>query len=107
MPEEVLIIFTTWPDAEKARSAARTLVEEKLIACANLVPGVESIYRWEGKVETSAEVLMICKTTIGRYQMLENRLRELHGYEVPEILSVRVTDGLPGYLRWVEGSCLD
>jgi periplasmic divalent cation tolerance protein len=107
MSEEVLIIFTTWPNVDKARGAARVLVEEKLAACANLLPGVESIYRWEGKVETSAEVLVIFKSTIGRYQMLESRIRELHGYEVPEILSVRVTDGLPSYLRWVEQSCFD
>ena len=63
MAEEVLVVLTTWPDVEKARAAARTLVEEKLAACANLVPGVESIYRWQGAVETSAEVLVILKTT--------------------------------------------
>jgi periplasmic divalent cation tolerance protein len=106
MAEEVLIILTTWPDAEKARAAARTLVEEKLAACANLVPGVESIYRWEGKVETSAEILMIVKTTIARYQALEDLIRTLHPYEVPEIVSLRVADGLPSYLRWVEQSCM-
>ena len=88
-------------------SRRRQTRREKLIACANLLPGVESIYRWQGKIETSAEVLVIFKTTIARYQMLETRIRELHGYEVPEILSVRVTDGLPSYLRWVEQSCFD
>jgi len=106
MAEEVLVVFTTWPDAEGARTAARTLVEEKLAACANLLPAVESIYRWEGKVETAGDVLMILKTTIARYQMLETRIRALHSYEVPEIVSLRVTDGLPAYLRWVEQSCL-
>lgn len=106
MAEEVLLVLTTWPDPAKARAAAQTLVEERLAACANLVPGVESIYRWEGKVETAGEVLMILKTTIARYQMLETRIRALHSYEVPEIVSLRVTDGLPAYLRWVEQSCL-
>ena len=106
MAEEVLVVLTTWPDADAARAAARTLVEEKLAACANIVPGVESIYRWEGKVETNAEVLMILKTTIARYQMIETRICELHSYELPEIISLRVTDGLPAYLRWVEQSCL-
>ena len=106
MAEEVLVILTTWPDADSARAAARALVGEKLAACANIVPGVESIYRWEGKVETGAEVLMILKTTIARYQMLETRIRALHTYELPEIVSLRVTDGLPAYLRWVEQSCL-
>jgi periplasmic divalent cation tolerance protein len=106
MSEEVLIVLTTWPDVEKARAAGRILVEEKLAACANLVPAVESIYRWEGKVETAGEVLMLLKTTIARYQMLETRVRALHPYEVPEVISLRVTDGLPAYLRWVEQSCL-
>lgn len=106
MAEEVLLVFTAWPDATVAREAARVLVEERLAACANIVPAVESIYRWEGKVETASEVLMILKTTIGRYPQLEMRIKALHSYEVPEIVSLRVTDGLPAYLRWVEASCV-
>lgn len=105
MAEEVLVVLTTWPDVEKARAAARTLIEEKLAACANILPGVESIYRWEGKIETSTEVMMVLKTTIGRYQMLDARILALHSYEVPEIVVLQVTDGLPSYLRWVEQSC--
>jgi periplasmic divalent cation tolerance protein len=104
---EILVVLTTWPDVEKARAAAQKLVEEKIVACANLVPRMESIYRWQGKVETSAEVLVIFKTTSACYPMLESRIRELHGYEVPEILSLRVSDGLSGYLQWIEESCLD
>jgi periplasmic divalent cation tolerance protein len=99
---DVLIVLTTWPDAEKARAAARTLVEEKLAACANIVPSVESIYRWQGNVETSAEVMAIFKTTTARYSALEARIRELHTYEVPEILSLRVANGFPDYLKWVQ-----
>ncbi|MGB8169179.1 MAG: divalent-cation tolerance protein CutA [Chthoniobacteraceae bacterium] len=106
MAEEVLVVFTTWPDAVAARAAARVFVEERLAACANLVPAIESIYRWEGKVETASEVWMILKTTIGRYPQLEARIKALHSYEVPEIVSLRVTDGLPAYLRWVEASCV-
>ena len=105
MAEEVLTVFTTWPDLETARTAARALVEEKLAACGNIVPGVESIYRWEGKVETGAEVLVIFKTTTGSYPMFETRLRALHPYQVPEVLALRITDGLPAYLRWVGQSC--
>ena len=105
MAHEVLTVFTTWPDLDTARTAARALVEEKLAACGNIVPGVESVYRWEGKVETGAEVLVIFKTTIGSYPKLETRLRELHPYHVPEVLALRITDGLPAYLRWVEQSC--
>jgi periplasmic divalent cation tolerance protein len=106
MAEEVLIVLTTWPDAEKARAAAAALVNERLAACANIVPAVESIYRWEGKVETAAETLMILKTTIGRYPQLETRIKAMHSYAVPEIVSLRVTDGLPAYLRWVEAACV-
>jgi len=106
MAEEVLVVLTTWPDVEKARAAARTFVEEKLAACGNIVPGVESIYHWKGAVETSAEVLVLFKTTIARYQAFESRLLELHPYEVLEIVTFRATDGLPRYLRWVESSCL-
>jgi len=102
-----LIILTTWPDAESARAATRKLVEEKLAACGNLVPGIESIYRWQGKIETSSEVLVIFKTTAARLAQLEERIRELHSYEVPEILAVPVRAGLPAYLRWVEESCRD
>jgi len=105
MAEEVLTVFTTWPDLETARKAARVLVEERLAACGNIVPGVESVYRWEGQVETGAEVLVVFKTVIGSYQMFETRLRALHPYQVPEVLALRVTDGLPSYLRWVEQNC--
>jgi periplasmic divalent cation tolerance protein len=105
MAEEVLIILTTWPDMEVARTATRAIIEQKLAACGNIVPAVESIYQWQGKVETSAEVLVIFKTTIARYQMLEARIKGLHPYEVPEIISVRITDGFPPYLRWVEQTC--
>ena len=105
MAEEVLTVCTTWPDLDTARTAARTLVEERLAACGNIVPGVESVYRWEGKVETGAEVLVVFKTVIGSYQMFETRLRALHPYQVPEVLALRVTDGLPAYLRWVEQNC--
>src|SRR5258708_4783981 len=99
MAVEALVVLTTWPDVEKARAAARTLVEESLAACANIVPGVESIYRWEGKLETSAEVLMVVKTTRARYPALQARITELHSYEVPEIIALRIEDGLPQYLK--------
>ncbi|MEA3207086.1 MAG: periplasmic divalent cation tolerance protein [Chthoniobacter sp.] len=105
MAEEVLVVFTTWPDAARARAAVRELVEANLAACGNILPGVESIYRWEGAVEMNPEVLVIFKTTIGRYPQLETRIKALHSYEVPEILALRVADGLPAYLRWAEAAC--
>lgn len=105
MAEEVLIVLTTWPDAGAARAAARRLVEERLAACANIAGCVESIYRWEEKVESASEVLVILKTTGARYPQLAERVRELHSYEVPEIVCLRVSDGLPEYLRWVAECC--
>lgn len=102
MAEETLVILTTWPSAESAREAARILIESRLAACANIVPGVESIYRWKDTIETSAETLVIFKATMGSYPRFEARLKELHPYEVPEVVALRPTDGLPAYMRWVE-----
>jgi periplasmic divalent cation tolerance protein len=102
MAEETLLVLTNFPDADTARKIGRTLVEEKLAACVNLVPQVESIYQWKGAVETASEVLALIKTVIGKYQALESRLRELHPYEVPEIISFRIDSGLLDYVRWVE-----
>lgn len=107
MAREALVVLTTWPEVERARAAAHTLVEERLAACANIVPNVESIYRWEGKVETSAEVLMVLKTTRDRYPALQARITELHSYEVPEIVALRVEDGLPQYVKWVGDNCAE
>ena len=101
MAEEAVVVFTTFPDQETARRIVRTLVEERLIACGNLVPGVESIYRWKGEIETSGETLAILKTEIGQYSAMEQRLRNLHPYEVPECIMLRVRDGSPDYLRWI------
>ena len=106
MADEVLLVLSTWPDVERARAAAQILVEEKLIACANLLPGVESIYRWQGEVEQSGEVLMFIKTTSNRYGALAKRVRDLHTYEVPELIALRVSEGLADYLRWVAASCV-
>jgi len=104
MAEEALVVFATFPDVDTARRIVRTLVEERLIACGNLVPGVESIYTWKGAVETSTEIFAVLKTEISRYAAVEARLRELHPYEVPECIALRVADGLPDYLRWITES---
>jgi len=93
------VVLCTFPDIGQARSAGSALVELGLAACVNLVPGVESIYRWQGKVERAGEVLAIFKTT--RYEELEAALVERHPYEVPEILALPVAAGLPAYLAWL------
>ncbi len=99
-----LLILSTFGDIGTARSAAATLVEERLAACANLLPGVQSIYRWRGKVETAAEVMVLFKTTEAAQARFQARLKALHPYEVPEMLVLRPEDGLPEYLRWIEES---
>jgi periplasmic divalent cation tolerance protein len=104
MAEESLVVFATFPDLETARRIVRKLVEERLAACGNLIPGVESIYRWQGAVETSAEILVILKTDHTRYPQLEKRLSEMHPYDVPECLALPVNHGLPAYLQWVADS---
>jgi len=96
-----LLVLSTFPDAEVARTIARTLVEERLAACANLLPGAESLYWWKGVIESSSEVLAIFKTTEEGYPRLEVRLKELHPYELPEIVAVRPAGGLPAYLEWI------
>jgi periplasmic divalent cation tolerance protein len=105
MAEEVLLILGTFPDVETARRIGRQLVEERYAACANIIPQIESIYRWQGKVESGSETLVLFKTIVSRYQALATTLRQLHPYEVPEIICLRVEDGLSEYLQWVRESC--
>ena len=105
MSSEVVILLSNFPDAAAARNAVRTLVGERLIACGNLIPGVESIYEWKGTLETSAEVMIVCKTTVHSASAAQARLRALHPYEVPEILQIAVGAGWPDYLAWVAARC--
>lgn len=104
MESEVLLVISTFPDAETAQRSARELVTETLAACANILPQVQSIYRWQGKVEDATETLVFFKTTKGRYAEFQTRLSELHPYDVPEIIAFSPTAGLPEYLRWVTES---
>ena len=97
----VLVCLTTCPDAATAERIAEALVGEGLAACVNLLPGVTSVYRWQGAVERSTEVLLIIKTTESGFAALRDRLLELHPYELPELIAVPVGPGLPAYLDWV------
>ena len=97
----VEVLMATAPDAGSAERIARGLVEERLAACVNLVPGLRSIYRWQGAIEEAAEVLLLIKTRGDRVADLERRLRELHPYDVPELLRLPAGGGSEPYLRWV------
>ena len=97
----LLEVRTTFPDLDKAEEIARTLVSERLVACAQLVPGVTSIYRWEGMLRHDSEVLALFKTTSERWTELRDRLSELHPYDTPEILAVAVENGCFKYVSWV------
>lgn len=100
---DALAVLVTAPDADTAARIARTLVEERLAACGNLVPGVRSIYRWEGAVHDEAEVLLVLKTTTGAVDRLRARVVELHPYSVPEVLALPVSAGHEPYLAWLRG----
>jgi periplasmic divalent cation tolerance protein len=99
--DNVLIVLTNCPDAEVADRIARTLVEQKLAACVNRLPAVDSVYRWQGAVERAVEVPLLIKTTRERLPEVQEAIRALHPYEVPEIIAIPVVAGLPAYLRWV------
>lgn len=101
MIDNVLIVLTNCPDAEVADRLARTLVEQKLAACVNRLPAVNSVYRWQGSVERAVEVPLLIKSTRERLAEIQEVIRALHPYEVPEIVAIPVVAGLPAYLRWV------
>ena len=98
---EVLLVLCTFPDAEQARQIGTVLVEKQLAACVNLLPGVTSIYRWEGKIEETGEILAIFKTTQAAWAALEKKLTELHPYEVPEIIALEPAAVAAAYAAWV------
>jgi periplasmic divalent cation tolerance protein len=101
MADEILLAFSTFPDIETARRVARDLVAENFAACANIIPAVESIYRWQGKVEQGTETLVLFKTAAARYPAFQEKLKSLHPYDVPEIIACPVDKAWPEYLRWV------
>ncbi|MFL5310476.1 MAG: divalent-cation tolerance protein CutA [Myxococcales bacterium] len=100
---DALLVFTTLPSADKAAELAKVLVEERLAACANLLPAVRSIYRWQGKLQDENEVLVLLKTRAEHLERLKLRILELHPYEVPEVLAVPVEAGYQPYLEWLAG----
>ena len=101
---EMLIVFTTFANEDDAARVVRTLVDERLIACGNLLPGARSIYRWKDAVEDTREVVVLLKTRKQDWTALLSRLHELHPYETPECVAVRIAAGAPRYMAWLEES---
>ncbi len=100
---DALVVLVTTPSPDRAAEIARALVEERLAACGNVVPGLRSIYRWEGKVQDDAEALLVLKTTRARFEALRDRVLALHPYEVPEVIALPVEAGSARYLAWIAG----
>ena len=107
MKNKEILVFSTSPDEEVGRAMAKTLVRKRLAACVSVVPGVTSIYRWEGQVREDQECLLIIKSTGDQIEGLTGQIEQLHPYELPEVLAVPVTGGLPAYLDWISNSVLD
>lgn len=98
---DMLIVLCTFPDAETARRISNEIISENLAACVNLIPGVESIYRWEGKIEQSSEVLAIFKIAAKEFKKLETVLLEKHPYDTPELVAIAPDQVSEGYLKWI------
>lgn len=98
---EALVVFCTCEDRAQAHRIAGKLVEERLAACVNIIAGVRSVYRWEGKVSEAEEVQLLIKTVRDRYPALRRRIAELHSYDTPEIIALPITEGSEKYLDWL------
>jgi periplasmic divalent cation tolerance protein len=105
MADKIVLGLSTFPDRATAQRISNQLVTEKFAACANILPALESIYRWKEEIETSAETLVFFKLSEDRQSAFQEKLRSLHPYEVPEIIFVPVSGGSPDYLRWVADNC--
>ncbi len=99
---EALIVFTTFAHEEDAARVSRVLLDERLIACANLLPGARSLYRWEGETKDEREIVVLMKTRKQDWAALLSRLHELHPYQTPECVAVRIAAGAPRYMAWLE-----
>ena len=98
---EYQLVLTTCPDVETGERLAHALVSERLAACVNILPVAKSVYLWKGRVESAAEQLLVIKSMVRAYRAIQNRLLELHPYELPEVITVPVTGGFADYLAWI------
>lgn len=104
MTGEYVIAWITAASTDEATSVARVLVDERLAACCSVLPGIRSIYRWKDAVQEDAEAMLMCKTRRSEFDRLAARTRELHSYDVPEIICTAITDGSAPYLQWIDES---
>ena len=105
MPEKIVLALSTFPNPETAREISNQLMSGSFAACANILPAIESIYRWKGEIETGNETLVLFKLSENRQSAFQDKLRSLHPYDIPEIIFVPVAGGLPDYLKWVSENC--
>lgn len=103
-PESIRLVFVTFPDLTCAREIGTALVQSQLAACVNLLPAAESIYRWQGRIESSPEVLGLFKTTEATLTKFEARLKEMHPYDVPELIAIKPEHVSESYAQWVTAS---
>ena len=101
MTQNMLLVMTTWPDKSAAESFARRALESRLAACVHIGAPLQAIYRWQGEIEQGEEFPLHIKTMSARYGELQALIREIHPYDVPEIVAVPIHDGLPDYMQWV------
>ncbi len=104
--QDPIAIFITTQSFEEAKRIAHTLVEENLVACTNVIPTIQSVYRWEEKICDDSETLLICKSKKACLKSIVSRVKELHSYDVPEIIALPITGGNPDYLTWVDENTL-
>ncbi len=97
-----IVVFITTSKEDEAAAIARALVEERLAGCVNIIRGIRSIYRWQGNIEDDKEVLMIAKTQKKLFKALEKKVKELHSYDVPEIIAMPIAEGSKDYLKWLQ-----
>ena len=102
MPENIIFVYITCNDTAEAEAIAKLVVEEEIAACANILPEMKSIYRWQGNIETAEEAVLIFKTKKSLFKKLQHRVEQLHSYDTPCIISFDIADGSEAYLNWIE-----
>lgn len=106
MSHSVLVILCTVPNQEVGQRIAKALITDQLAACVNLLPGIESVYRWDNQIETSSETLLLIKSQEHLYEKIEQKLISIHPYDCPEIMSLPVKSGFSGYLEWIQANVI-